>query len=117
MGIGNAGDDHHGDGQAEVELHEAQAIDVALAGGGDERDGAGLGGHDGEAHGVPGHGFAGEQKLVDGLAAAAAIESVEHQGGERGDQREPIEPASCEGPGKQPEQKDIEGQSASSTRA
>ena len=61
---GGGGEDHHGDGQSEIELDEAHAVDVGLPGGGDEGDGAGLGGHDGKTHGVPGHGVSGQQYLI-----------------------------------------------------
>ena len=86
------GRDHdHGDGQSEVSLHEAHAIHVRLAGGGDKRDGAGLGGHDGERHGVPRHGFAGEQVAVHRVAAAAAVQAVGDDGNQRREQDHPIQ--------------------------
>ena len=64
------------DGKPEIELHEAHAVGVALTRGGDEGDGAGLGRHNREPHGVPGHGFAGQQVLVHGAAATSAIEAI-----------------------------------------
>ena len=69
-GDGGRAQNHHRDRQAEVELHEAHAVDVSLAGGGDERDRAGLGRHDREAHRVPRHCLAGKQIVAGGCAAA-----------------------------------------------
>jgi hypothetical protein len=82
---GGGAQDHHRDRQSEIKLHEAHAIGVALAGGGDEGDGAGLRRHDGEAHGVPWHRFASQEIFVHGGAAAAAVQSVAD------DEREPRE--------------------------
>ena len=59
-GHGRGGEDHHRDRQPEVKLHEAHAVDISLAGGGDEGDGARLRRHDRKTHGVPRHGFAGQ---------------------------------------------------------
>jgi len=87
---GKGRDGDHGQRQAQIHLDEAHAIDVALACGGDEGDGAGLGGHDGERHGVPRHGFVGEQILVRGLAAVAAPESIEDCADECGEENQPI---------------------------
>ena len=84
-------EDHHRDRQSEIELHEAHAVDVGLAGGGDEGDGARLRRHDGERHGVPRHGLAGQQILVDGVAAAALVEAVDDDEDERADQHHPVE--------------------------
>ena len=84
-------DDHHRDRQSEIELHEAHAVDVGLPGGGDEGDGAGLRGHDRERHGVPRHRFAGQQVAIDCVAAAAAIQPVRNDEGERRGQDNPVE--------------------------
>ena len=88
---GGGADNHHSDGQPEVELHEPHAIHVRLAGGGNERDRAGLRGHNRKRHGVPRHGAAGQQVAVYGVAAAAAVEAVGDNRHQRGDQDDPIE--------------------------
>ncbi len=84
-------EDHHRDGQSEVELHETHTVDVGLAGGRDESDGARLGRHDRESHGIPGHGLAGEQILVYGVRAAALVQAVKDDEQKRAGQDAPIE--------------------------
>ena len=75
---------HHRQRQPEVELHEAHAVDISLPSGSDKGDGAGLRRHDGKTHGPPGHGFARQKIIPDGLFPAALVQSVadDHDQGE-----------------------------------
>ena len=81
---GSDREDHHPDRQAEVELHEAHSIHIGLAGGGEEGDGAGLGGHDRQQHGIPAHAAVGQKVAGDVLAAAALPDPVDHNKDQRG---------------------------------
>ncbi len=79
------GQDDHRERESEIELHEPHAVDVGLAGGRNESHCARLGRHDGQSHGIPGHGPSGEHVLIRCSAAPAAIESVAD------DERQPTE--------------------------
>ena len=57
--------DHHGDGKAEVDLDEPHPVHVGLAGRTHQRDGARLGGHHRQAHGVPGHRAARQEVVLE----------------------------------------------------
>ena len=70
-------DENHRNREPEVELHEAHTVDVTLASGGDECDGAGLRRHDGQRHGVPRHLVVGEHEALRRLLASAAPQAIE----------------------------------------
>ena len=77
--------------RCEIAPASGDRIDVGLRRGGDEGGGAGLRRHDREAHGVPRHGLAREQKLIRGVRAAAAVQSVGDQEDQPPDENNPVE--------------------------
>ena len=66
---GNTENDH-GDGLAEIELHETHAIHVGLSWSGKKGDAAGLCGHDRKRYGVPWNRSISEEKTLDVFFAA-----------------------------------------------
>ena len=90
-GHGRGRENHHRDGQSKIELHKAHAVDISLASGGDESDGAGLSGHDGEPHGVPGHRSPGQQIVFDRAALPAAPQAVRDNRAEPKKHGHPVE--------------------------
>ena len=83
--------DHHGERQAEVDLDEAHAIDVALPRGAHERDRARLRRHHREPDGIPGHGALREEEIFEAFVPPAG--AVPDENDEREIQRddEPVE--------------------------
>ena len=82
-----------GQGQAEVELHEAHAVHVGLARRGQERDGAGLGGDDREADEPPAVVPAAADVVVAGGGAAALVEAPQHHEEQGPAEDEPVQAA------------------------
>jgi hypothetical protein len=84
-------DDDHGDGQPEIELHEAHPLFERLARHRQEGDGARLRRHDRQADGPPAQVAAAAQVGVGALGAALAPGAVADDGGERADEDRPVE--------------------------
>src|SRR5215469_2239200 len=63
-------EDHHGDRQSEIELHEAHSVLVTLPRGGEKGDRAGLGRHDRQANRQPSSIATPSQVRVDAADAA-----------------------------------------------
>ena len=83
-------EDDHRDRQREVELDEAQAVRVALAGGADHRDRAELRRHHREAGGPPRNRSLGEEVAFELVAVARALDAVVDDPGDEADDDRPV---------------------------
>ena len=84
--------DDHRQRQAEVELHEAHAVVVALTGRADHRDGAELRGHHRDARRPPGNAALGEQVAVELVAVFGSPQAVVNDPDEEDAEQGPVNP-------------------------
>jgi len=85
------GDADHGQRQAEIHLDEPHAVGVSLAGGGEEGDGARLGGHDGQGDRVPAHAPARQKVFLEAVCLAALVDAEAGDEGQGAAQHQPVQ--------------------------
>jgi hypothetical protein len=86
---GDAQNDHR-QRQTKIELYKAHPVAISQTGGRKKSDGAGLRGHNRQAHVVPGQGAVAHQKLVDIFITAAFPYAIGNNGEKRKAKNDPV---------------------------